>query len=110
MPDKFWAQRRRLFSRYDDGIRLDKESWYSVTPEAIADHIAKRMVEDCRKAVGADADTHKEGVVVLDAFCGCGGNAVAFAKLPPEEVALVVAIDVDKSKLEMAAHLSLIHI
>ena len=104
VPDKFWAQRRRLFSRYDDGIRLDKESWYSVTPEAIADHIAKRMVEDCRKAVGADADTHKEGVVVLDAFCGCGGNAVAFAKLPPEEVALVVAIDVDKSKLEMAAH------
>ena len=104
VPDKFWAQRRRLFSRYDDGIRLDKESWYSVTPEAIADHIAKRMVEGCRKAVGVDGDTHKEGVVVLDAFCGCGGNAVAFAKLPPEQVSLVAAIDVDKSKLEMAAH------
>ena len=95
VPDKFWAQRRRLFSRYDDGIQLDKESWYSVTPEAIADHIAKRMAEDCDE---------KEGAIILDAFCGCGGNAVAFARLPREKVALVVCIDVDKSKLEMAAH------
>lgn len=95
VPDKFWAQRRRLFSRYDDGIQLDKESWYSVTPEAIADHIAKRMADDCNG---------KEGAVILDAFCGCGGNAVAFARLPREKVALVVCIDVDKSKLEMAAN------
>lgn len=95
VPDKFWAQRRRLFSRYDDGIQLDKESWYSVTPEAIAGHIAKRMADDSNE---------KEGAVILDAFCGCGGNAVAFARLPREKVALVVCIDVDKSKLEMAAH------
>ena len=95
VPDKFWAQRRRLFSRYDDGIQLDKESWYSVTPEAIAGHIAKRMADDCDE---------KEGATILDAFCGCGGNAVAFARLPRDKVALVVCIDVDKSKLEMAAH------
>lgn len=43
VPDKYWAQRRRLFSRFDKGIRLDKESWYSATPEVIADHIAKRV-------------------------------------------------------------------
>ncbi len=44
VADKFWAQRRRLFSRFDEGVQLDKESWYSVTPEAVAEHIASRVV------------------------------------------------------------------
>lgn len=43
-------------------------------------------------------------MVVLDAFCGCGGNAIAFAKLPPSAVSLVVCVDVDRDKLRMAAH------
>ena len=57
-------QRERLFSLYDDGCLLDEEGWYSVTPEAIADVIADR----CRCGT------------VLDAFCGVGGNAIAFAR------------------------------
>jgi hypothetical protein len=44
VADKYWAQRHRLFSRYDDGIEMDKEGWFSVTPEAIANHIAQRVV------------------------------------------------------------------
>jgi hypothetical protein len=43
VADKYWAQRRRLFTKFDDGIQLDEESWYSVTPEVIANHIANRM-------------------------------------------------------------------
>jgi len=43
VADKYWAQRKRLFSRYDDGIQLDHEGWYSVTPEAIANHLALRF-------------------------------------------------------------------
>ena len=39
---KYWAQRYRLFSMYDDGVKLDHESWYSITPEKIAEHIADR--------------------------------------------------------------------
>ena len=39
---KYWAQRYRLFSLYDEGVKLDHESWYSVTPEKIAQHIAER--------------------------------------------------------------------
>ena len=39
---KYWAQRYRLFSKYDDGVKLDQESWYSITPEKIAEHIAER--------------------------------------------------------------------
>lgn len=104
VPDKFWAQRRRLFARYDEGIRLDKESWYSVTPEAIADHIARKMAKAAKALKGGNNNGISEGAIVLDAFCGCGGNAVAFAKLPREDISLVVCIDTDRSKLEMAAH------
>ncbi|OTF71408.1 hypothetical protein BLA29_013244, partial [Euroglyphus maynei] len=39
----YWRQRYILFSRFNQGIRLDDESWYSVTPEAIAKHIAERL-------------------------------------------------------------------
>ena len=89
VPDKFWSQRRRLFTLFDEGIRLDKESWYSVTPEAIANHISAHLVGN------------REDAIVLDPFCGCGGNAIAFAKM--ERVKLVVCVDKDQEKLKMAA-------
>lgn len=38
---KYWMQRYSLFSRYDDGIAMDDEAWFSVTPEIIAWHQAK---------------------------------------------------------------------
>lgn len=59
-----FAQRKRYFSLYDEGCLLDEEGWYSVTPERVADNIAERCRCD----------------VILDAFCGVGGNAIAFAK------------------------------
>ena len=89
VPDKFWAQRRRLFTRFDEGIELDKESWYSITPEAIANHIAGRVA------------ANRENLVVVDLFCGCGGNAIAFALR--DEVQLVVCVDSDVEKLKKAA-------
>ena len=85
VDDKYWAQRFHYFSLYDCGVRLDAESWYSVTPEKVAASIARR--------VGG-------GRVVIDAFCGCGGNAIALAS----EGAWVVAVDVDARKLDMARH------
>ena len=42
---KYWAQRYRLFSVYDEGVRLDPESWYSVTPERRIDGL---ISERCR--------------------------------------------------------------
>jgi len=38
VTDKYYDQRYRLFSRYDEGIVLDTEGWYSTTPEVV--HIA----------------------------------------------------------------------
>jgi len=95
--DKYWAQRKRLFSRFDEGIQLgDAQGWYSVTPEAIADHVARRMGE-----IASYCSAYKP-IVVFDAFCGCGGNAIAFGKT--FSVSLVVCCDVDLEKLRNAAH------
>ena len=93
VPDKYWAQRKRLFSKYDSGIQLDNESWYSVTPEAIATHIAKRISRLGKK---------KTDLVVLDPFCGVGGNGIAFSL--HSDISLVICVDVDKNKLKMAAN------
>ncbi|KAH0944350.1 hypothetical protein HN011_009177, partial [Eciton burchellii] len=60
---KYYKKRYIIFSKYDEGIQLDKESWYSVTPEALAKKIAK--VCSC--------DT------IIDGFCGAGGNTIQFA-------------------------------
>ena len=86
---KYWHQRYRLFSRFDDGIKLDNESWYSVTPERIAQHIAKRF-------------NHKNYSVIIDAFCGAGGNTIQFASISPS--IKVIAIDIDERKICLAKH------
>ncbi|KAG6852997.1 hypothetical protein C0991_007679 [Blastosporella zonata] len=83
---KYFAQRERYFSRYSvpPGCLLDEEGWYSVTPELVADQIAER----CR------CDT------ILDAFCGVGGNAIAFAKTCQR----VIALDTSPTRLALARH------
>ncbi|XP_035445235.2 trimethylguanosine synthase-like [Spodoptera frugiperda] len=81
---KYWHKRHSLFHRFDEGIRLDRESWFSVTPEVVARHIAEKHTYD----------------VVLDAFCGAGGNTIQFAKTCNK----VIAIDIDPNKIEMAIH------
>lgn len=61
---KYWCQRYLLFSRYDNGIKMDEEGWFSVTPESIARHHAFR----CGKGL------------IVDCFTGVGGNAIQFAQ------------------------------
>ncbi|NXP91938.1 TGS1 synthase, partial [Passerina amoena] len=85
---KYWAQRYRLFSRFDEGIKLDREGWFSVTPEKIAEHIAARVSE----SFNCD--------IIVDAFCGVGGNAIQFALTSKR----VIAIDIDPEKLRLARH------
>ncbi|CEG38472.1 trimethylguanosine synthase [Plasmopara halstedii] len=81
---KFYVQRDILFEKFNDGILLDHESWYSVTPQIIAEHIAKRLACD----------------VVIDPFSGCGGNIIQLAMTCKQ----VIAIDVDPEKIRMAKH------
>ena len=87
--EKYWAQRYRLWSRFDEGICMDDESWYSVTPELVAIGMAERL-----KGVKHD--------VLVDAFSGAGGNTIQFALIPT--VKTVIAIDIDPVKLAIAKH------
>jgi trimethylguanosine synthase len=59
-----------LFSKYDQGIKLDDESWYSVTPESIGEYLGEKVV---MAAKGTEVN-------VLDAFAGCGGNIIQFGR------------------------------
>ncbi|KAJ8665337.1 hypothetical protein QAD02_006999 [Eretmocerus hayati] len=81
---KYWAKRYRLFSKFDEGIKLDHESWFSVTPEKIAKHLAERCKCD----------------LLIDAFCGAGGNSIQFAFTCER----VYAIDIDPEKIALAQH------
>ncbi|KAG1361237.1 trimethylguanosine synthase [Cocos nucifera] len=77
---KYWHQRYSLFSRYDDGIQMDEEGWFSATPEEIAATHAARA---------------SSGTIVIDCFSGVGGNAIQFALRGCH----VVAIDIDPQKI-----------
>ncbi|XP_055380337.1 trimethylguanosine synthase [Condylostylus longicornis] len=80
---KYWKKRFTLFSKFEQGIQLDEESWFSVTPEKIAIHIANKVGN-----LG----------IIVDGFCGCGGNSIQFAK----KCQRVIAIDIDPKKILMA--------
>jgi trimethylguanosine synthase len=94
---KYWNQRRRLFRRFDEGIQLDPEGWFSVTPEQIADLVATRTVSMCQQK-----QQRSTSIVVLDAFCGCGGNSIAFAR--QSQIQTVICCDIDRTKLLSAAN------
>jgi len=82
IPAEAWRRRYFLFSKFDEGIRMDAESWYSVTPEPIAQHIAER----CRCNL------------ILDACCGAGGNAIHFAQTCNH----VIACEVSPERIMLA--------
>ena len=66
------------------GVELDSEARMSLTPEALAMDLARR--------VGRPS--------VVDACCGAGGNAIAFARAG----ATVTAIELDPGRARMAEH------
>ncbi|CAX43944.1 Trimethyl guanosine synthase, putative [Candida dubliniensis CD36] len=67
---KFWKRRYALFEKFDEGIYLSSELWYSVTAESIAKYTA-----------GLFRDLLPNATSGLDLCCGGGGNTIQFAKL-----------------------------
>ena len=94
---KYYHQRYDYFSLFDEGIQIDEEGWYSVTPEIIADHIAQEAHSIALTNKTPDTSSN---TVILDAFCGVGGNTIQFAKYFDR----VIAVDLDSGRLEMARH------
>ena len=71
-----------LFEHFHAGIQLDEEGRYSLTPERHAIQIARSI-------------SH---TLVYDAFTGCGGNGIAFARTGKR----VIANELNPERLRMA--------
>ncbi|CAI6369485.1 unnamed protein product [Macrosiphum euphorbiae] len=80
---KYWRKRHTLFSKFDKGILMDEESFYSVCPEILSQY----MAEKCGRVK-----------VAVDPFCGAGGNIIQLARLFDK----VIAVDIDEDKTMMA--------
>ena len=81
---RYWDQRHHLFSKFDEGVRIDRQALFSVKPEQEALNIADRI----------------HATVVVDAFAGVGGSSIAFARRGKR----VIAIEMDTERIEMARH------
>jgi len=79
----FWDIRPFLLTRYANA-QFDREGLHSLTPEPHAMDIAERT----------------RGKTVIDACCGVGGNAIAFARTGKQ----VYAVDINLDRLNMAFH------
>lgn len=82
---KYWLQRYSLFSRFDEGIRLDREGWFSATPEVVAQHQAR---------------VAPPRAVALDPFGGVGGNSLALA----QRCRQVVAVEMRPDRAALLKH------
>jgi len=81
---KYWDNRYELFSKFDEGIKLDEQALFSITPEKNAVDHAKRIGNK----------------TVLDGFGCVGGNTIAFARFCKK----VFMIELDENRLAMAKH------
>ncbi|CAR22764.1 RNA methyltransferase [Lachancea thermotolerans CBS 6340] len=71
---KYWKNRLTLFSRMRNrDIYMTRELWFSVTPESVAKFVA-RFIKSCLP----------EAKVVLDVYCGGGGNTIQLAQYFPK--------------------------
>lgn len=81
---KYWKQRYGLFRKFDQGVYMTSELWYSVTPEALASFVAK-FIQACNPELRS----------VVDIYCGGGGNTIQFAR----RFEKVIGIDINDDNL-----------
>ncbi|OAA79723.1 RNA cap guanine-N2 methyltransferase [Akanthomyces lecanii RCEF 1005] len=86
---KYFSQRYSIFSYYDDGICMTDDAWFGVTPEPIANKIAEEMKSSPKKTK-----------ILIDLFCGAGGNTIAFALT--ERWDRIISIERDTATLACA--------
>lgn len=89
---KYWFQRFKIWEKYDEGIWMTEDAWFGVTPEPIANKIAAHIAESAPRT----------STVIIDAFAGVGGNAIALARSGRWD--RVFAIEKDAKTLTCAKH------
>jgi predicted RNA methylase len=98
--EKYWDQRFRLCSKFDKGIQLDRESWYSITPESIGRHVAKRCTEALNHA---DTSSNSHTATIVECFSGCGGTLITLAA-EAKSISMnltVIGVEMDPEKARM---------
>lgn len=104
---KYWAQRHNLFCKYDEGILLTKELWFSVTPERISKYVARAIYEQLAAARARQAQPATDSPFrILDGFCGGGGNITQFLQYPD---CVVYAVDNNHRHLECTKNNALVY-
>jgi 2-polyprenyl-3-methyl-5-hydroxy-6-metoxy-1,4-benzoquinol methylase len=83
VPSKAWAKRYELFSLFDQGIEITKDSWDIGIPEVFAEHMGSRF-------------THCK---IIDAYCGSGSLTVQLARSNQ-----VAALDTSTDRIASARH------
>jgi 16S rRNA G966 N2-methylase RsmD len=78
-----------LFSKFHEGIQIDKLGWNEVTPEIFASHISSH--------IGCIIGPHGK---MLEICSGLGGNTIQFALNP--NIESIVAIEIDTDRIKMA--------
>ncbi|KAF4731835.1 Trimethylguanosine synthase, partial [Perkinsus olseni] len=89
-----WKRRYIMWSRYDEGIEMDRAAWFEVTPENIARFTAEEIYA-----------RYGDATEVVDGCAGVGGNAIQFAlQSRGRGGGQVVACDISEARLEVARH------
>ncbi|KAJ9640761.1 putative diacylglycerol O-acyltransferase tgs1 [Knufia peltigerae] len=102
---KYWHQGYSIFSKYDDGIWMTDDAWFGVTHESVAKYVAYLQLQS-RSNKGSTIAKHVSEAtnrsIIVDAFCGVGGNTIAFAL--SGKFKRVYAIEKDAATLACAKH------
>ena len=78
---KYWSQRYRLWSKFDDGVWMTPHGWETVSIERFAGSIAETCASRLRRRGGTHTTgAAKRPLVALDAFSGVGGSTVQLAR------------------------------
>lgn len=91
---KFWKKRYDLFSKFDSGIYMTSELWFSVTPEPVAKFTAQLVKELLPKARQ-----------IVDVCCGGGGNTIQFGTY----FEIVGGIDIKPINIQCTQHNAMIY-
>lgn len=102
---RYWHQGYSIFSKYDDGIWMTDDAWFGVTHESVAKYVASLKLQPLPNQVSTIAKHVGEATnksIIVDAFCGVGGNTIAFALSGKWK--RVYAIEKDATTLACAKH------
>ncbi|KAI2618888.1 RNA cap guanine-N2 methyltransferase-domain-containing protein [Hypoxylon sp. NC1633] len=96
---KYWHQRYTIFPYYDEGFYMTRDAWFGVTPEPVANQIARDL----------DSIISPSKTIVIDLFAGVGANAISLARSTTEDGSTprwdtVIAIELDAATLACAQY------